>query len=367
MSTNPFRKSLDTIDFADIQRLIDDSIAESNYLDYKQEMPTRIDLQKEVLGFANNAGGYLVIGIKTKKPQEVPEEIIGIPQEDNLKERVVAIIRDNAKPPFVPSVHLVEIPSDKTKCVLIVYSHESSDAHRASDGYYYYRTENQTIPIRPEFVAKILGKEKVKENIKKAIADVYDKMYPDGTGIDVKDNYWLGVICCPVPPESINLSVFSETDWYYKVGMNALATSGLFDKKSTANSFKVFKGSAASPSAFIEYFENGIVLSCYKLYFKNVHEDELRNKLNGFLELIKDTYNKNNFNGGLLLIIGLGNIEKRKWTTGNIAKDLLLDICPSTVPYLELREETTVSALNSDLNGTSLEIITKWKRHFNIH
>ena len=367
MSSNPFGKSLPNIDFSDIQRLKDNSIAESKFLDYKKAMPNKIDLQKAVLGFANNAGGYVVLGIDGKKPEGTPEAIIGIPKESNLKESIVAIIRDNSLPPFIPRVHLVDFTPDPSKCIIIIHAHESTEAHRASDGYYYYRTENQTIPIRPEFVAKIIGKEKVQEQVKRAIDAVHDKMIPQGSRINVSNNVWLGVLCCPIPPESFKLSVFSETDWYNTAGITAFACSGSFDKKSTANSFKVIRGSISAPTGVIEYFESGLILYCRSLSTAKVDEDVLKNKLTAFLDLAKNVYNKNDFNGGMLLIVVLGNIEGRKWTTGNVMKDMMLDIEASETPYLELKLETTISAMTSDINSVAHQVMTKWQRHFNIH
>jgi hypothetical protein len=367
MSSNPFGKSLPSIIYTDIERLLNNCIPESKYLEYKQDMPNKIGLQKEILGFANSAGGYLVVGIKAKKPENVPQEIVGVTKEDNIKEKVVARIRDNSTPPFIPFVHLVDLPSDPNRCVLIIHSRESSEAHKASDGYYYYRTENQTIPIKPEFIAKIMGKEKVKQKVGDAISAVYMKIRPENAGIDVKGHHWLGIISCPIPPESVNLSVFSDADWYNKAGMAAFATGCSFDMKSTSDTFKVFRGSAAHPTAFIEYFEKGVVLCCYKLYCSDVDEDEVSNMLTNFLKLLKDTYNKNNFDGGLLLVIVLGDIQGLKWTTGNRLKDMMLDIEPSAVGSLELREETSVAALESDIGGLAQSITTKLKRHFNIY
>ncbi len=367
MSSNPFKKSLSAVGFTDIQNLKDNAIAESKFLDYKQEMPTKIDLQKEVLGFANNAGGYLVIGIREKKPEGIPEAIVGIAKEGNLKERIVATIRDNSIPLFIPQIHLIDLPSDSTKCVIVVHSHESTEAHKASDGNYYYRTGNQTIPIRPEFVAKIVGKEKVQEQIKKAIEAVHPKIAPEGSGINVGNNTWLGIICCPIPPESVSLPIFSETEWYDAAGRDALASSGSFDRKSSADSFKVLQGSISTPTGVVEYFESGLILSCYNLHTDKVHEDLLRNKLARFLDLVKKVYDKNAFSGGVLLIVGLGNIGGRKWTTGNPMKDMMMDIEASQTPYLELRLETAIFAMTPDTNNVAQQIMTKWQRHFNIH
>jgi len=370
MLSNPFGKDLSQIEFADIQKLKDTGRTESQILEYKERMPTKIDLQKEVLGFANNIGGYLIIGVREKKPEGTPELIVGINKERNVKESIVNIVRDNSSPSFVPSVQLVDLPTDSTKCVIIVYSHESDTVHRASDGRYYYRTENETIPVSPEFVAKIIGKHNIISKLNKIVEELDWRRMPEKMGINIGNSCWLSVICCPIPPESFRMSVFTEIDWYYKAAVSSIASVGSFDKKSTADSLRVFKVRVnGSPNAMIEYYENGIILYCCILYGgnKSIVEGRLRDILSRFLDLTVKTYGKALFDGGLWLLFGLGNIAGWKWTIGKFLEHLSYEILPSNTPYLQVTHETTVSALQSSIDSTVEPIIAKFRRHFNIH
>ena len=370
MPGSPFRKDLFKVTFADIENLKDAARAESEILEYKEEMPARLDLQKEVLGFANNIGGYLIVGVKEKKPEGTIEDIVGIYKETSIKEKVVSIVRDNSSPQFTPNVHLVDIPEDSTKCIAIVYSHESDTVHRASDGRYYYRTENETIPIRPEFVAKIIGKEKISARLIELVDKLDWKKMPERIGINVGDNCWLSIICCPIPPESFKISIFSETEWYNKAALEAYSTAGSFDKRSTADSFRVLKVAAgAVPNAMIEYFENGIILYGRILYGmkKSINEKELAGQLGRFLNLAAEVYSKNSFDGGLILIVGLGNINGWSWTTGEDLEALIYDIQPSSQSLLERRYETTVSVLESGIDSMVKIVLPQLRRHFNIY
>jgi len=370
MSANLFGKDLSLITFADIQNLADTARAESETLEYKEIMPNKIDLQKSVLGFANNIGGYLIIGVRAKKPENTPEAIVGIAKEANMSERIVDIVRDNSSPQFVPKVRLVDLPSNSAKCVIVVYSHESFTAHRASDGRYYYRTVNETIPIRPEFVGKIIGKEKIGEKLIEIIYRLDWKNSPQRASMNVSGNCWLSVICCPIPPESFKLSLFSETEWYNKVAFEAIASAGSYDRRSTADSLKVFKIKGdGTPNAMIEYFENGTVIYCRILYSgsKQVDEQSVTADLSGFLSLLVKVYSKNSFDGGLLLVIGLGNIQGWTWTTGDFWERHRYDILPSDEQFLERRLETTVLELQSDINSAISRVLPQLRRNFNIH
>jgi hypothetical protein len=372
MPANPFNKDLYEITFADIEKLRDTARAESEILEYKGEMPNRLDLQKEVLGFANNIGGFLVIGVKAKRPENTIEAIDGIDKEANIQEKIVSIVRDHSSPQFVPRVHLIDKPSDSTRCIIIVFSHESETVHRASDGRYYYRTENQTIPIRPEFVSKIIGKEKIKEQLDKIIDDFHLYELPIGKGMSrtVYDNGWFTAISIPIPPENLKISLFSEIEWYITAGINAISGAGNYDRRSTTNSLRVFKvGADHSPNALVEYFENGIILYCRSLFSftKSINERGIIDNLDDFLNFLVKVYDKNSFEGGLLIIVWLGNINEWTWTLGDPLENDKYDISPSSQQFLTGRYETTVSALKSDTSNLIKLIVTQFRRNFNIH
>jgi predicted HTH transcriptional regulator len=103
-------------------------------------MPTSSDLQKEALAFANNIGGYLLIGIRAKRPENTPNSINGIQKYPNITEQLVDRVRNNSTPTYVVQPKLIVIPSNTNNCVVIIYCPESQTIHRASNGQYYYHT-----------------------------------------------------------------------------------------------------------------------------------------------------------------------------------------------------------------------------------
>ena len=376
MPWNPFGKSIQDIRFDDIQSLKDRKIAENEVLEYKKEIPGRLDLQKEVLGFANNIGGYLVIGVEVTKPENTPERVDGVPKENNIMERIVSTIRDNSSPSFVPFPHLIEMPSDSTRCIIVVYSPESNTVHRASDGRYYYRTSNETIPIRPEFVAKIIDKEKIRKDLERIIENLDWRKKPEFIDVNIGHDSWFGIICCPIPPRSFTIPLFSEVEWYRKIATDALRGYS-FNWRSFKNSFRIFVPRDGAPRAMVEFYEDGAILLGYVLsHGKNkpvISQKSVATFLDDFLKLIVEVYHKALFDGGLLIIVSFSNIKgwfwrvHNRWTPKSYVDNFMSATLPSDEPYLEIRQETTVSAIESNVEAIKEAILTKIRRHFNIY
>jgi predicted HTH transcriptional regulator len=93
---------------------------EGRRLEFKEQIPTGIDLAKTVVAFANDAGGEIFIGIKDK-----PREIIGLDDSGiiELEERVVNLIFDNCYPHIVPDISIV---THDEKLLLRILIHKGS-------------------------------------------------------------------------------------------------------------------------------------------------------------------------------------------------------------------------------------------------
>ncbi|WP_187646774.1 RNA-binding domain-containing protein [Nitrosophilus labii] len=87
---------------------------ENRKLEFKEYLPSKNDLCKTVVAFANDAGGEIYIGIKDN-----PREIIGIPEEDLLKmeETISSIIHDSCYPLILPDIFSLNIEG---KIVIVV-------------------------------------------------------------------------------------------------------------------------------------------------------------------------------------------------------------------------------------------------------
>jgi ATP-dependent DNA helicase RecG len=79
---------------------------EGRKIEFKSTLPTNAELNKNIVAFANDAGGELIIGIK-----ENPREIVGIDENDLLKieEQISNSIHDNCSPVILPEIIFLKI------------------------------------------------------------------------------------------------------------------------------------------------------------------------------------------------------------------------------------------------------------------
>ena len=103
--------------------------SESSTLELKQEMPKNDQIVKTVIGFCNQNGGKLVVGVTDKG------NIIGIPSEEaaDAIESLSKAIYDASTPPILPLVYTQTI-NDKTLLVIEVSSGTNKPYYRKSEG-----------------------------------------------------------------------------------------------------------------------------------------------------------------------------------------------------------------------------------------
>ncbi len=87
---------------------------EGRRIEFKETLPSKSDLCKTVVAFANDAGGEIYIGIKNKS-----REIVGLPEESLIEteEKISNIIHDNCYPLILPDILFV---NHKGKHVIVV-------------------------------------------------------------------------------------------------------------------------------------------------------------------------------------------------------------------------------------------------------
>lgn len=95
-------------------------LPEGRRLEFKELLPTKADLVKTIVAFANDAGGELFIGIKNN-----PRTIIGIKKEhlDGLENQVSNIINDACEPTILPEISFIE---EAGKFIVRVFIHKGS-------------------------------------------------------------------------------------------------------------------------------------------------------------------------------------------------------------------------------------------------
>ena len=107
-------KPLESVDETDLQALIDNKVAETKTVEYKESLPGNSDSDKreflaDTSSFANAAGGHLVYGIREQ--DGVPVELLGLklPNTDAEILRRENMIRDGIEP-RIPGVSFRAVP-----------------------------------------------------------------------------------------------------------------------------------------------------------------------------------------------------------------------------------------------------------------
>jgi predicted HTH transcriptional regulator len=98
-----FSKPVCEINEQDLVALIDGGVIENRQLEYKRDLPGTADKDKrefvrDVVAFANSAGGHIIFGIGQSKG--LPTELVPISEDkiDGAKLRLEGIIRTSIDP-----------------------------------------------------------------------------------------------------------------------------------------------------------------------------------------------------------------------------------------------------------------------------
>ncbi|MBS0629849.1 MAG: putative DNA binding domain-containing protein [Verrucomicrobia bacterium] len=127
--------------------------SESSTLEFKQEMPQKDQIFKTVIGFCNQNGGKLIIGVADNG------SIIGIPPEQaaDAIESLSNAIYDASTPPILPLVYIQTI-HDKTLLVIEVSSGTNKPYYRKSEGLEkgtYIRLGPLTVKATADFIEEL--------------------------------------------------------------------------------------------------------------------------------------------------------------------------------------------------------------------
>jgi hypothetical protein len=150
-------KPIDKIEASDLQALIDNEVAESKTIEYKEKLSDNSDGNKkeflyDVSSFANASGGNIIYGMKARMEEDksAPTELIGLDISDvdevirGLEEKILQGIR-----PRIPglSIHQIVLENNKTALIIqiprsfaqphmVIYQNASKFYSRTSKGKY---------------------------------------------------------------------------------------------------------------------------------------------------------------------------------------------------------------------------------------
>ena len=153
MRDSMFDKPIDEINSENIKNLKKNKIPESSVLEYKQDKIDDAKLIKEICGFANAQGGYLIFGIKESDDEPpIPKSLPGISLKKFNIQRTEQVINTN----IIPRLNVKIIPpirKGKTdRYIIVIRVPEGADKPYMSnktDRFYLrynYETRNMTEP-----------------------------------------------------------------------------------------------------------------------------------------------------------------------------------------------------------------------------
>jgi hypothetical protein len=126
-----FSKSVREMTLLEVESLYTERVPENIRLEYKEKLPDdtkafKDEIAKAISAFANSYGGYLIYGISTDANGN-PTAMNGVPEINNLAQRVASIGYEQIFPPVIPVVSN-PIALGNGKCIYVIYQDLSLEA-----------------------------------------------------------------------------------------------------------------------------------------------------------------------------------------------------------------------------------------------
>lgn len=220
---NPFDKDIDNLDEQELKKLINNSISEGWYIEYKADIPkktSKIDgskIVKSISAFANTKGGWLFYGIQSND-KNIATNICGIDFNEykNIADQISQIISSNIAPK--PIYHFKTIPLQSGNFVFVIKIEESpTPPYITSHGIIYQRENNESNPIKDRYIIEKLAE---KTN------DYYESIerfchidYGETKGQSESNQSYLELYLFPLPYNDFVFENFFTTDFFKQVAV----------------------------------------------------------------------------------------------------------------------------------------------------
>jgi hypothetical protein len=141
----PELRNFPDITLEDIEKLIENRVAEGYYVEYKSEFPGKRNVAKGLASFANTRGGFFIIGLKANDQNEA-DEVTPISLEGNLTDHINDIRLTIDKP--VECDHKVIYTKEgESEGLIIIRVQESPFLPHFYEGRIYVREGERSAPI----------------------------------------------------------------------------------------------------------------------------------------------------------------------------------------------------------------------------
>lgn len=146
MRYNPFNKQISQLTEEDLHLLINQKVAEGQYIEYKEQFPRTAKISHSIAAFANSDGGWFIVGIKDNQ-DNAAILIDGFdPLHMQPKERMRDIILAHINPKPIFESKLITL--DNNHVVLLTYVERGLETpYVTKDGRIYRRVGEGISPI----------------------------------------------------------------------------------------------------------------------------------------------------------------------------------------------------------------------------
>lgn len=219
----PFDKGLENLDEQELQKLIDNSISEGWYIEFKADIPkktSKIDgakIVKSISAFANTKGGWLFYGIQSND-KNIATNLCGIDfsEYNNITDQISQIISGNIAPK--PIYHFKTVPLQTGKFVFVIKIDESpTPPYITSQGVIYQRENNESNPIKDRYII---------EKLSEKTNDYYESIerfcnidYGETKGQSESNQSYLELYLSPLPYNEFLFENFFSTDFFRQVAV----------------------------------------------------------------------------------------------------------------------------------------------------
>ena len=258
-------KPIEEIEFSDLEKLLENSVAESRTIEYKRELPGEKDSDKkeflaDVSAFANTLGGDLLYGISEKSGVPVAIDGVKIADVDEEKLKYENMIASGIEPKIRVDLHTITVAEEKVVLLIrvakswlsphrVIYKGHDKFFARNSSGKYSLDTQQ----LRDAFNLSQTVVERMKEFRADRIFEISAGRIP---------SVWHPPGVFDAGKAVLHFIPFVSFTPGFSVDLQSMRGGSVVSLSNAANNFEGIVGpGSAQPYSYVQAFRNGIVES----------------------------------------------------------------------------------------------------------